>query len=72
MCLGLRKKDFYFLCDASFSVDRGVTTCIVNIDDNFNPEEHFTELADGTRSNNFSKKRGLVISLSIEEGNLLR
>ena len=51
----------------NFLVDCGATTHIVNKDDNFiyidpsfNPEEHFVELADGTRSNNVAKKRGTV------------
>ena len=51
----------------NFLVDCGATTHIVNKDDNFiyidpsfNPEEHFVESADGSRSNNVAKKRGTV------------
>lgn len=50
----VKDKDFYIPCDESFLVDSGATTHIVNYDsdfifivDNFNPEGHFIELADG-------------------------
>ena len=50
----VKDKDFYLPCDESFLVDCGATTHIVNYDsdfifivDNFNPEGHFIELADG-------------------------
>ena len=53
----------------SFLVDCGATTHIVNndlhfidIDQSFNPEEHYVELADGTRSNNVAKQRGTVVT----------
>ena len=49
-------------------VDCGATAHIVNddskfiyIDEKYNPEEHFIELADGKRCNNVAKKRGTVI-----------
>ena len=49
-------------------VDCGATTHIINddsqfvyIDENYNPHEHYIELADGTRKNNVAKKRGTVI-----------
>ena len=71
MCLGLRKQDFYFLFDTSFSVNCRVTTHIVNTDANFKPG-HFIELADETRSNNFAKKRGIAVISSCIEGNLVK
>ena len=50
---------------ASLLVDCGATTHIVNdknkftsFDENFNPEVHFIELADGTRRNNIALGRG--------------
>lgn len=50
---------------ASLLVDCGATTHIVNdkskfinLDENFNPEVHFIELADGTRRNNIALNRG--------------
>ena len=46
-------------------VDCGATTHIVNdqskffkFDDNFNPSQHFIELADGSKTNNLAMKRG--------------
>ena len=75
----VKKKDFYLPYDKSFLVDCSVTTHIVNyhsnlisIDDNFNPEGHFIELADGMRSNNVAKKGMIVISLRTKEGNLVK
>ena len=50
----VKDNDFYLPSDESFLVDCGATTNFVNydsdfisIDDNFNPEENFIELADG-------------------------
>ena len=50
---------------ASLLVDYGATTHIVNdknkftsFDENFNPEVHFIEPADGTRRNNIALSRG--------------
>ena len=64
----------------TFSVDCGATTHIVNKDENltyvnpsFKPEEHFMELADGTRANNVAKKRGTVaISMRTANGNIVQ
>ena len=62
----------------SFLVDCGATTHIVNKDENFididstfNPEDHYVELADGTRSNNVAKKRGTVLTKLQTEGGKL-
>ena len=48
-------------------VDCGATTHIVNdlaqficFDKNFNPDEHYIELADGSRSNNIALKKGMA------------
>jgi hypothetical protein len=59
-----------------FLVDCGSTTHIVNKDINFvttdqsfKLEEHFIELADGSKSNNLAKKKGTVsISLLTTDG----
>ena len=74
--------DYYLPVDKnnSFLVDCGATTHIVNVDqdfiyvdESFKPEEHYVELADGTRSNNVAKKRGtVIISLHNEHGNLVK
>ena len=55
--------------NTSFLVDCGATTHIVNhdndfidIDDKFDPSNHFIELADGTRCNNVAKKRGTILT----------
>ena len=64
----------------SYLVDCGATSHIVNedkdftsIDNSFKPEEHFIELANGTRSNNIAMKRGNVaICLHDEDGNAVR
>ena len=64
----------------TFLVDSGATTHIVNKDENFiyvgpsfKPEEHFIELADGTRANNIAKKRGTVaISMHTANGNIVQ
>ena len=48
-------------------VDTGATSHIVNkdnfieVDDSYVPENHYIELADGTRTNSAAKKRGSVI-----------
>ena len=57
-------------------VDCGATAHIVNddskfifIDENFNPEEHFIELADGRNCNNVAKKRGTAtVEIRDEDG----
>ena len=62
----------------SFLVDCGATShivtndaCFINIDQNFNPNEHYIELADGSKSNNIALKRGEVrIFLQDNKGNL--
>ena len=62
-----------------FLVDCGATTHIVNKDTNFvetdqsfKPEEHFIELADGSKSNNLAKKKGTVsISLRSTDGKIV-
>ena len=62
--------------EEKFLVDCGATTHIVNTDLNFiktdhsfKPEEHFIELADGSKANNIAKKRGtILISLLSSEG----
>ena len=62
-----------------FLVDCGATTHIVNKDEYFvttdkafKPEEHFIELADGSKSNNLAKKKGTVsISLHDTNGNIV-
>ena len=62
---------------ASLLVDCGATTHIVNdknkftsFDENFNPEVHFIELADGTRRNNIALSRGDAnILLHDKQGN---
>ena len=48
-------------------VDCGATTYIVNdlaqficFDKDFNPDEHYIELADGSRSNNIALKKGIA------------
>ena len=59
-------------------VDCGATAHIVNdeskfiyFDENYNPEEHFIELADGRRCNNVAKKRGTVtVEIRDENGEL--
>ena len=63
-----------------FLVDCGATTHIVNTDSNFinidtafRPDQHFIELADGSRSNNIAKKKGTVlISLLSSEGKTVK
>ena len=62
---------------ASLLVDYGATTHIVNdknkftsFDENFNPEVHFIELANGTRQNNIALSRGDAnILLHDKQGN---
>ena len=51
----------------SILVNCGATTHIINdithflsFDDSFNPNEHFIELADGSRTNNVAQKRGVA------------
>lgn len=63
----VKDNDFYLPSDESFLVDCGATTNFVNydsdfisIDDNFNPEENFIELADGYWLSNLAKKKGTV------------
>ena len=64
----------------SYLVDCGATSHVVNSDTNFvstdptfKPENHFIELADGTRSNNVAKKRGTVeMSLRNENGDVIK
>ena len=62
-----------------FLVDTGATTHIVNCDSNFisfdknfDPETHFIELADGSKTNNVALKRGTVeIFLRNTSGNVV-
>ncbi|XP_066925480.1 uncharacterized protein [Clytia hemisphaerica] len=62
-----------------FLVDCDATTHIVNTDSNFididttfKPDQHFIELADGSRSNNLAKKKGTVsISLLSSTGKVV-
>ena len=76
----VKEKDFYPPCDESFLVNYGATTRIINydrdhifIDYNTNPEGHFIELADGTKSSKIVKKRNtVVISLRTKESNLVK
>ena len=57
-------------------VDCGATAHIINddskfifIDENFNPEEHYIELADGRKCNNVAKKRGTAtVDIRDEDG----
>ena len=59
-------------------VDCGATAHIVNTEDNFlnedptfKPEDHYVELADGSRKNNVAIKRGTaVVSLRAQNGEL--
>ena len=61
-------------------MDCGATTHIVNkdinfvsIDPSFKPENHYIELADGSRSNNIAKKRGTVqISVRNEDNEMVK
>ena len=61
-------------------VDCGATAHIINdeskfihIDETFDPEDHFIELADGTRCNNVAKKKGTaVIYIQDEDGKLCK
>ena len=78
--IGDNKDELYLNVDKqSYLVDCGATTHIVNsdadfifVDESFKPEEHYIELADGTRSNNVAKKRGTVkISLRSASGDLV-
>ena len=66
----INEEQFKDTQNKTFLVDCGATTHIVNnddhfpyIDESFNPEEHYIELADGTKSNNTAKKRGTVETL---------
>ena len=75
---------FLFKVDSHFSVtektnmllvDCGATTHIitdeskfVNFDDSFKPEQHYIELANGSRSNNIAEKRGDVKMTLIDSG----
>ena len=60
----------------SLLVDCGATAHIINeeryfisFDESYQPENHFIELADGSRSNNVAKKRGTaVVSIQDENG----
>ena len=64
--------------DNSLLVDCGATTRIINndslfvsVDEGYKPEEHFIELADGSRSNNVEKKRGTaLVNIQDEHGNV--
>ena len=57
-------------------MDCGETAHIINdeskftyIDENYRPEEHYIELADGKRKNNVAKKRGTVnVTIKDEDG----
>ena len=63
-----------------FLVDCGATTHIVNVesnfiyvDDSFIPEDHYIELADGTRDNNVAKKKGTVeVALTDDNRNVVK
>jgi len=53
----------------TFLVDCGATThivndqsCFVDIDESFNPTDHYIELADGTTVNGVAKQKGTVIT----------
>ena len=69
-----------YLCkvkDDSLLVDCGATTHIVNdeshfisIDENYKPENHYIELADGSRTNNIAKKRGTVAVNIVDENGM--
>ncbi|XP_013389594.1 uncharacterized protein LOC106158229 [Lingula anatina] len=62
----------------SFLVDCGATSHIVTdkskfieFDKNFDPDKHFIELADGTRTNGIAQGRGKVnVSLTTADGNV--
>ena len=62
----------------SLLVDCGATSHIVNddshfvyIDESYKPEEHYIELADGSRCNNVAKKRGtVVVDITDENGDV--
>ena len=63
----------------TFLVDCGATTHIVDKDENFiyvnpsfKPEEHFIELADGTRANNVVKRGTIAISMRTANGNIVQ
>ena len=64
--------------DNSLLVDCGATAHIINndslfvsVDEGYKPEEHFIELADGSRSNNVAKKRGTaLVNIQDEHGNV--
>ena len=60
-------------------IDCGATTHIVNddknfisLDDDFKPEDHYIELADGSRSNGVAKKRGTVLVNITDENGIVR
>lgn len=67
----------YMKCQESLLVDCGATSHIFNdlskftkFDSNFNPSEHFIELANGVKTNNLAMKRGQVnITMVDENGN---
>lgn len=55
-------------------VDCGATSHMINkftkFDETFNPEKHHMERADGSKPNKVSLKRGDVITIQEEKGNL--
>ena len=64
----------------SFLVDCGATThvvtndsCFTHLDNSFDPEKHYIELADGTKSNNVALKKGTAsVSLQTANGKLVK
>ena len=61
----------------SFLVDTGATSHIANdesmfidFDPDFNPDEHFLELADGTKQNSKALKRGMIAVTFVDSGGI--